>query len=442
MRSLGRAGVPVYAITEDRWTPAAVSRYLVDHFTWPTTGAEPITELRSGLLGVAERIGRAAIAIPTDDKAATLLAEQFGPGDPLIIPKISPWLPRVLASKRRLTELCGQVGIPTPAAEYAASAADLLAYAEAGPFPVAVKKVDSWGTTQARAVENTTIIWSPEELVKLAMRSPAATDVMLQEYIPADAAEDWVFHMYCDAESNCRVAFTGIKLRSWPPRGGATATARIVSNETVAELSMRLCKEIGYRGIGDLDWRFDRRDGRYKLVDFNPRVGAQFRLFETDVGIDVVRALHLDLSGRPVPAGSQVEGRRFLAENLFALGMFAPRTRAALAPPLPPARGKVELAWLALDDPLPVLSMVVRFTAGMTRRVGLRALALLRPWGRHARARAASAALIRGAANAVPATNLSNGPKVAAAGKPVKNSPGIDDSEARVSTGQPTTLRS
>jgi hypothetical protein len=31
-------------------------------------------------------------------------------------------------------------------------------------------------------------------------------------------------------------------------------------------------------------------------LDFNPRVGAQFRLFEDDAGSDVVRALHLDLA--------------------------------------------------------------------------------------------------------------------------------------------------
>ena len=81
----------------------------------------------------------------------------------------------------------------------------------------------------------------------------------------------------------------------WPIRGWRESAARF-------------CRAIGFSGIADLDWRLDRRDGRYKLLDFNPRVGAQFRLFETDAGIDVVRALHLDLTGRPVPAGAQENG--------------------------------------------------------------------------------------------------------------------------------------
>src|SRR5262249_30275198 len=83
-----------------------------------------------------------------------------------------------------------------------------------------------------------------------------------------------------------------------------------IPNPEVAALAERFCEEIGFRGIADLDWRLDLRDGRYKLVDFNPRVGNQFRLFETEAGIDVVRAMHLDLTGRPVPPGGQPVPRR------------------------------------------------------------------------------------------------------------------------------------
>lgn len=66
-------------------------------------------------------------------------------------------------------------------------------------------------------------------------------------------------------------------------------------------LAKLFCAQVGYRGIFDIDWRLGQRTGRYYLLDFNPRVGAQFRMFEDDAGIDVVRAMHLDLSGRPIP---------------------------------------------------------------------------------------------------------------------------------------------
>ncbi|KAB1980775.1 hypothetical protein [Streptomyces triticiradicis] len=74
-----------------------------------------------------------------------------------------------------------------------------------------------------------------------------------------------------------------------------------------------MCRRVGYSGLTDLDWRYDRRDGQYKLVDFNPRTGAQFRLFENVHGVDVVRAMHLDPTGRDVPDGAHAEGRVFVA---------------------------------------------------------------------------------------------------------------------------------
>ena len=77
---------------------------------------------------------------------------------------------------------------------------------------------------------------------------------------------------------------------------------------------------LGYRGILDLDLRLDPRDAQYKLLDFNPRLGAQFRLFSTDIGVDVVRAAYLDLTGQPVAAGAATRGRRFLVENYDPLG--------------------------------------------------------------------------------------------------------------------------
>ena len=83
----------------------------------------------------------------------------------------------------------------------------------------------------------------------------------------------------------------------------------------LAQLAERFCKQIGFHGIADLDWRLDLRDGQYKLVDFNPRVGNQFRLFETQAGMDVIRAMHLDLTGQAIPVSGPIEGRRIIVEH-------------------------------------------------------------------------------------------------------------------------------
>ncbi|MGA6155923.1 hypothetical protein ACPEIC_21505 [Stenotrophomonas sp. NPDC087984] len=75
IRSLGRLGVPMYAVTEDRWTPAALSRYLARTFVWPTTGSERPERLVEGLLRMGRAIGRPTVLLPTDEEAAVLIAE-------------------------------------------------------------------------------------------------------------------------------------------------------------------------------------------------------------------------------------------------------------------------------------------------------------------------------------------------------------------------------
>ena len=96
------------------------------------------------------------------------------------------------------------------------------------------------------------------------------------------------------------MAFTGKKLRSHPAFAGVTTLGVSVLNELLRRQTEMLLKAIAYSGIMDIDYRLDKRDGRYKLLDFNPRIGANFRMFEDRAGMDVVRALHLDLTGRSV----------------------------------------------------------------------------------------------------------------------------------------------
>ena len=75
IRSLGRVGVPVYAVSEDGFTPPARSRYLHRRFVWPTNGFEDPAVLLEGLASIGRKLPCQAVALATDDEAAVLLAE-------------------------------------------------------------------------------------------------------------------------------------------------------------------------------------------------------------------------------------------------------------------------------------------------------------------------------------------------------------------------------
>ncbi|MCH0563209.1 ATP-grasp domain-containing protein [Streptomyces sp. MUM 2J] len=362
IRSLGRLGVPMYAITEDRCTPAAASRYLSRAFTWRTTGAEEPERLVEGLLRVGHRIGRPTVLVPTDEEAAVLIAEnQEALAHRFLFPRVDPGLPRRLASKQQLHELCAEHGIASPAAAFPQSYGDIEAFAERARFPVVAKNREAFLRRSQPAVNGTTRISTPEGLLGLARGWGEHPGVILQEYLPREDAEDWIVHAYFDRDSTPLAMFTGVKVRSWPPHAGMTANACVVDNPELADLAARFIKQIGFAGIVDLDLRFDRRDGRYKLLDFNPRMGAQFRLFENESGVDVVRAMHLDLTGRTVPEGEQRAGHRYIVENIDLPALLAYRRSGYTTPHAPARPSGTELAWLAGDDPLPFLTMLARF---------------------------------------------------------------------------------
>jgi D-aspartate ligase len=357
-RSLGRLGVPVHVITEDPFTPLAVSRYRARRFAWPDPDPGRPEALVAGLIEFGNRIGTRSVAIPTDDEAAILLTDHARVlSEHFYIPDVRPGLLRKLASKQQLFLLCREHAVPTPATSVVSSRAELLSYSRNAAFPLVVKNADPWIRLCAPIVGSTRVLRTRDELVALANSRHEEFRLIVQEHLPEEHAQDWFVHAYFGANSACVVRFTGVKTHSWPVGGGVTACGYSVLNPALADLTERFCKAIGYHGVADLDWRFDRRDGQYKLVDFNPRVGAQFALFSTSTELDVVRALHLDLTARNIAVGEQIYGRRIVVEPFYLTARLLGRNAPAAAPALAGPRATTVFGIGARDDPLPFVAV-------------------------------------------------------------------------------------
>ncbi|MFJ5777098.1 ATP-grasp domain-containing protein [Streptomyces sp. NPDC093094] len=370
VRTVGRLGVPVHAVVEDRFTPVALSRHLTSGIVWPTTGCEEPERLVDGLLSIGRAIGARCVAVPTDDEAAVLLAEHARRlKECFLIPPVPAPLPRLLACKASLHRICTEIGVPSPRSRAPESRDELVDAGRELGYPLVLKNLAPFSRLRTPAVSGTTTAVSDERELLDRFPKAAPPPVLVQEYIPRRQAEDWITHLYCGAGGVPRVLFTGLKLRSWPPSAGMTARAVALRNPELARLAERLCRRVGYSGLADLDWRYDRRDGQYKLVDFNPRTGAQFRLFENVHGVDVVRAMHLDLTGRTVPCGAQAEGRVFVAGQLDFASVAAWLRHERRLPPDLLSERPTERAWLCRDDLLPATAEAVRFAALVAGRL-------------------------------------------------------------------------
>jgi D-aspartate ligase len=362
IRSLGRMGVPVYGVVEDRFTPATVSRYLNGFFIWNTSGLAT-KQLLEGMAMIGERLSRPTIVIPTDDAAAIFLAEQAATLQRwFLLPDQPASLPRTVADKKGLYQVCRRIGEPCPDMVFPTSIDDVHRFAERAAFPLVAKVAASWLLSKGGFTPS--IAHTPEEACTFYRRaeSQGVPNLILQEYIPPGHGEDWFYHGYRNLRSNCCLGFTGRKLRSYPPFAGPTTLGKAVLNQRLQQQVEALLQTLSYAGITDLDYRLDKRDGQYKLLDFNPRVGAQFRLFEDAAGVDVVRALYLDLTGRPVTKSRPLEGRTFIAEfhdPVASLSYFR-HGRLTVRDWWLSFKGRREWAWFSRHDPLPFLVMGVR----------------------------------------------------------------------------------
>ncbi|KRR18570.1 hypothetical protein CQ14_24575 [Bradyrhizobium lablabi] len=358
IRSLGMLGTPVFSVIEDHFAPAALSKYLTGTFVWDTRDL-PRSRLLEGLERIGRQLKRPTILVPTDDAGAILIAEEAVTlRQWFLFPDVRSDIPRSLADKSRLHALCKQLRVPCPQAISPRTISEVYEFGDTAAFPLVVKPSKPWLKPRIK----TSIVHSPQELLDLYRRSEeqVRSNLLIQEYIRD--GEDWLFNGYCNATSECLVGFTGRKLRSFPPHLGCATLGRSVSNPALLRQAEALVKAIPYAGIMDVDYRFDKRDGQYKLLDFNPRIGAQFRLFEDSERIDVVRALYRDLTGVSVRKSPQIDGRVFVVEpHDFVTSMHHILRRGlSVKNWWQSFKGTREFAWFRWNDPVPFIMIWIR----------------------------------------------------------------------------------
>ncbi len=362
MRSLGRLGVETYAVEGDPFSTALASKYCRGKFILDLHRMSPDRSLEA-LGQVGTRIGRRSLLIPTSDAAvmfvadnATTLARWF------IFPERDPDLVRSLCDKRAMNYLARQHGVPTPETVFPTSRAEVIDFCEVAQFPVLIKPILHQVPAFQAAMKRwrMMLVDSREELLRHydAFETPESPNVMIQEYIPGGDEMTWTFNGYFDRKGECYAPFTGRKLRNFPAYFGQASLAVCADNEIVKDTTIEFMKAIGYSGPLDIGYRYDVRDGRYKVNDINPRVGAMFRLFVADNGMDVVRAMYLDLTNQPVARATNPHGRKWIVEDvdLMSALRYWRDGRLTAADWIRSLRGISERTLVCRDDPRPLVA--------------------------------------------------------------------------------------
>ncbi len=117
--------------------------------------------------------------------------------------------------------------------------------------------------------------------------------------------------------------------------------------QEVVDAALQLLRAFGYHGLSQVEFKRDARDGRYKLMEINPRLW-QWHGLATACGVDLPRIAYADLTGdTPPEAHMDGDGKRWAITLL-------PGERPA------PQRPPYVDAVFAVDDPKPALVHLAR----------------------------------------------------------------------------------
>lgn len=354
-RSLGRLGVRVHALAHVEPSLVLASRHCAGRVAagWnghPEGAADE--EIVDQLLIAGGRLGRRPILLAASDPWAVLVAAQAQRlQEVFTFPAVPVGLVRGLTSKIGLHDLARQHGLATPVVCCPSSVDEAVRAARKVGMPVVLKNLRS------RPGQELELATGWRELAERFVAMGGPGEVVLQELIPGGDADVWMYNGYFDVSSRCLASFTGRKIRQVPPGLGLCTAGVCEENPELARAAEAFLSSVGYSGLVDIDFRRDPRDGRYKVLDVNPRLGGVFRLFVDRAGLDVVRAMYLDLTGRPVPRPEPTNGRKWLVEagEVIALRRYRRQRGLTLLGWLRSLRGLREMATLSLRDPLPFL---------------------------------------------------------------------------------------
>ena len=361
MRSLGGQGVRLYGVDEDLHSAGFLSRYCRGKFLMRFDERRE-QEYLEYVIRLGKQIGEKTILIPTSDELSLFVAKYSNQlCEYFLFPRNEHTLVSDLISKEGMYHLARKHAVPTPYTVFPKKLEDVIAYAEDAKFPVILKGIYG-NRLQNRTNTKMVIVHSNKELVETykKLEEPDFPNLMIQEYIPGGDDQIYIFNGYFNEKSECLAAFTGHKIRQFPVHVGCASLGICKWNKTVADITTDFMRSIGYRGILDIGYRLDPRDGLYKVLDINPRVGQAFRLFVAENDMDVVKSLYLDLTGQKMFPIIPREGRRWVIEDFDIISSFHYYQEGTLklGEWLRSFRRLEEGAWFNWKDPFPFLMMM------------------------------------------------------------------------------------
>jgi D-aspartate ligase len=368
-RSLGRRGIPVWAIDEGDYLVARHSRYVRRNLPW--SKSEDEAGQATYLTALADEHGLDGWTLfATSDETAALVAKHHAALSRRFRLTTPPWEQTRLAYDKRLTyELARRLGVGAPQTAYPRSAAEVQSLEIEFPCilkPAAKRDLNRFTNDKAwPAASRDELLARYEEACSLV----EPDEVMVQELIPGGGEAQFSFGAAC-IEGRPLGSIVACRRRQYPVAFGRSSSfVETIDAPEVERDGRRLLEAIGYTGMVEVEFKRDPRSGTYKVLDVNPRLWTWFTL-GARAGVDFpYLGFQIANGERPNEVRAQ-PGARWVRMATDVLAAAAEWREGRLSPAayLRSVRPPIEYAVFARDDPRPLASAVPSLASRMLRR--------------------------------------------------------------------------
>jgi predicted ATP-grasp superfamily ATP-dependent carboligase len=355
LRSLAGHRIPTYLIDWDN----CIGRFsnCTNRFsTCPPVIAEQkfLEFLRD--LAVKQNI-KGWLIYPNDDRTVEFLAKHKKELEELYRITVPDWeIARVAIDKRLTHQVAEQAGIPIPRTFYPRGM-DELEHLDI-EFPAVIKPAirdNFYDKARKKAIR----VDDRAQLVREYLKAESmieSSEIMVQELIPGAAENLYSFgSLYRDGQVLGKVVAR--RLRQHPAEFGRVTTyAETVDIPELENMATRFLSAMRYQGISEVEFMWDPREGKYKLIEINARFWA-WHSIAVAAGVDFPYLLYRDMLGDGVRVNDFEKGVkwfRLMVDTPNSVALTA-RGKMNISTYLRSWRGKKTFAVWNLKDPLPFL---------------------------------------------------------------------------------------
>ena len=366
VRSLGARGIPTWVFDADR------SKSIAQFSRYTTRFVETKESIADVLLaeGRQHQLNGWVLLPVADDYVEILSANHQSLSSIYRVTTAPLEVTRFALDKRLTYRRADELGIAAPWTSVGNSLADLEA--EGIPYPVILKPAINhrfFPQTNVKALP----VEDPSELrrafAQMSKYIPPS-EILVQERIPGGGENQFSF---CAISKNGRVyaSLVAQRRRQYPiDFGNASTFVETTSQPVVEAAGRRFLESIGFDGVAEVEFKFDPRDGKYKILDVNPRIWGWHTLGKA-AGIDFPYLLWQQAVGMPVDPVETHHKAAWIREITDIVAIAKSRNRMAEVKKLLKAlySGRFTSATFSVWDPAPFFAeFALWVSSGLSRQ--------------------------------------------------------------------------